>query len=612
MLGNVSPYINVTNDNQWRFCRPNTTTKVPPQDPPNPPQCPLIGNPIDPSTGVKIQTETDYTGPDGLEFKRTYRSSTGQFSSILDSRWSAANTPENPLGSSGTFYNWTYQTSGKWFFAHLPIMTNAVNEANHFLYTPDGTRLQFTEDGNGQPVAKTGTNVSVVKNPDPATQSVWLWEVTRADDSHERYDNQGRLVAKWPRLGEALTTSYAYSDANTPSNIAPRPGLMIRIITAYGRSLNFTYNANGLLATMTDPDGGLYRYAYNDASAPDNLTSVTYPDGHSKTYVYNEAAYLPPVSATVANPLYPHALTGIIDENGVRYATFSYDSNGRAIRTEHAGGVNKHSLSFAGNATTVTDPLNSVSTLNFQTIQGVPRLTGQSQPAGAGCGPAARNLSYDANGNITRRTDFNGNTTCYAYDLTRNLETVRLEGLVPGTACPADLGAYTPAANSAERKISSAWHPLWRVRTRIAEPKRLTTLEWGDSASQCGAIGVLCSKTQQATDDHAGTQGTAAQPIDTRQWHYRYNSRGQLLSSDGPRDNSTDVTDQTDYAYYPDDAETVNNRKRLKTVTDSAGHVTTYNSYDAHGHPTQIVAANGVISDLNYTPRGKLQSLTVA
>ena len=38
-------------------------------------------------------------------------------------------------------------------------------------------------------------------------------------------------------------------------------------------------------------------------------------------------------------------------------------------------------------------------------------------------------LTYDANANVSSRTDFNGQKSCYAYDLSRNLETKRVEGV---------------------------------------------------------------------------------------------------------------------------------------------------------------------------------------
>jgi len=576
-------------------CRLPATTPIPPQDPPGPQQCPnLQGNPIDLTTGIKIQPETDYAGPDGLEFKRTYRSSTGQFSSILTSNWLAANTADNRPGNTGAFYNGTATSYACGptpcsYPQRFPIITLASNELFHYLYTPDGKRLQFTEDGNGLPIAKADTNVGVIKNPDPATQSIWLWEVTREDDSHEQYDNQGRLTAKWSRNG--LKTTYRYSDTNTASNIAPRPGLMIQITSAYGRSLNFTYNAKGQLVTMTDPEGGVYSYAYNDAAAPDNLTSVTYPDGKTKTYVYNESAYLPAVSA---NPLYPYALTGIIDENGNRYATFTYDTNGRAISSKHYGTVNnvadqevdQYSFDYTdANNTAVTNPLGTVFRYAFSTIQKNPRITDTSQPGGSGCNAADNAVTYDANGNIASRTDFNGSKTTYTYDLTRNLETSRTEGLTS-----------TGASTAETRTITTAWHPTFRLPVQITNANLEITYTYNSQ----GDI------TQKTLKDIAANT--------TQSWNtrYTYDASGVLLQKveDGPR---TDVADLTTYDYYPADAACAGGhlgcRGQLMQVTSALGHLSRMTRYSAHGQPEELIDPNGLVTILIYDVRQRLISV---
>lgn len=195
---------------------------------------------------------------------------------------------------------------------------------------------------------------------------------------------------------------------------------------------------------LTAEDGSVETY-----NATGNLESATYPDQTTRSYLYNE-----PANVGVDMP---HALTGIIDENNHRFATFQYDAQKRAVLTQHAGGSERVSVAYGSTSNTVTDALGTAHTHRFQTIQGVVKSIGSDQPAGAGCSAAASAISYDANGNVASRTDFNGNLSCYAYDLSRNLETTRLEGLTPGSSCPADLASYTPA-NSSERKTSSQWH----------------------------------------------------------------------------------------------------------------------------------------------------------
>ena len=143
--------------------------------------------------------------------------------------------------------------------------------------------------------------------------------------------------------------------------------------------------------SVTDPAGGILTYGYD---AQSNLVSVTYPDGRSKTYHYNEPAH-----TSGAN--LPHALTGITDENGDRYATYQYAADGKAISTGHANGADLYTLTYnPDGSTTVTDPLGTVRTHTFTTILGVVKSTGQSQPGGSGCGPASSATTYDANGNI--------------------------------------------------------------------------------------------------------------------------------------------------------------------------------------------------------------------
>ncbi|MFJ2988637.1 RHS repeat protein [Collimonas sp. NPDC087041] len=300
---------------------------------------------------------------------------------------------------------------------------------------------------------------------------------------------------------------------------------------------------------------------------------VEYPDNKTRTYVYNE-------SANTADANLPHALTGIVDENGNRFAIFNYDSSGKAISTEHAGGVEKYSVAYTQpNAqSAVTDPLGSVRTYTFQTILNTIRNTGVSQPDGAGCSAAANNLTYDANGNVATRTDFNGSKTTYSYDLTRNLETSRVEA--SGTA--------------QARTITTAWHPTYRLPLTIAEPKLLTTYTYD-------ASGNLLRKTVQATSDTTGAQGLSPTLTGSpRTWSYTYNTVGQVLTATGPR---TDVADTTTYTY-----DTSGN---LSTITNAVGQVTTLSNYDANGRVGLITDTNGTTTALTYSPRGWLTGKTV-
>ncbi|MBI3773004.1 MAG: hypothetical protein HY272_09930 [Gammaproteobacteria bacterium] len=377
------------------------------------------------------------------------------------------------------------------------------------------------------------------------------WQLTTNTNDIESYDASGRLLSITNRVGETQTLTY---DAQNR---------LYQVFDSFSRAITFAYDTQNRIQTMTDPEGGVYIYGYG---VNNNLISVAYPDNKTRTYLYE-------------NTSFPHALTGIIDENGNRFATYAYDSQGRAISSEHAGGTEKVSLAYnTDGTTTVTDALNTSRTYSFQTILGVVKKTGQSQPGGSGCGPASSATTYDPNGNIASKTDFNGTVTTYTYDLTRNLETARTEAY--GTA------------NA--RTLNTQWHATFRLPTAIAEPLKLTTYTHD-------ANGNVLTQTEQATIDSNGSQGFAATLVGSpRVSTYTYNTFGQVLTVNGPR---TDVNDTTTYTY--------DTQGNVSSVTNALNHLTQITNYDASGRPLRIVDPNGLVTTLTYSPRGWLTSRNV-
>src|SRR5262249_23666680 len=106
--------------------------------------------------------------------------------------------------------------------------------------------------------------------------------------------------------------------------------LLVSVTDSFNRALTFTYQ-DGLLQTVTTPDALVLSYTYTASGETpgvlDRLASVTYSTSPptQQSYVYENAAL-------------PFALTGTIDENGTRYATWTYDQFGRATKSKHAGG----------------------------------------------------------------------------------------------------------------------------------------------------------------------------------------------------------------------------------------------------------------------------------
>lgn len=515
----------------------------------NGPDCTATGNPITIGTGNKWLIERDVIG--ALRFSRTYNSNPATPSSVFGEHWMGTYTQRLSL--------------------------NTPSAGNIRAIRPDGKVYSYTLSGNSYTADADITERLVGEFGSGG--ALIGYRLESSDHNIERYDAAGRLISLTTASGQIL--SMAYDGSNRLSSVTD----------PFGRSLVLTYDASNHVATLRNPTGGLTSYSYD---AIGNLTSVTYPDGKLKTYLYE-------------NPTFRFHLTGITDEHGVQFATYSYDDQGRAISEALADGVDAANLSFDTNATTITDALGTPRTFNFETILGRVKSTGQTQPGGAGCSATTNAQTYDANGNPASRTDFNGGTTSYQYDPARNLETKRVQA------------SGRPEA----RTTSTQWHSYWRAPTMVAEPLKRTTYVYnGDGGVFCApttatipnlsggahAINVLCSKTEQATTDATGSQAFGATLTGApRTWKWTYNAYGQVLTTDGPR---TDVADITTVTYYPVNDATPAKRGNVATVTNARGHVTQFSAYDLNGNPLTIVDPNGLITTLAYDTRQRLTSRT--
>jgi len=557
-------------------CVPNLQTTICP-DPEltrgKPKEC-GEGNPIDRSTGNKFQEERDFqgVGPFPLEFSRYYNSSRLKLG--------------RRLGVGGK--NWT----GTYSRAVVPMSGGRIA-----VDLADGSTIKF-ENQSG----------SLVSLNDPAKRLMALagggWKLSGNDEVDEYYDASGRLLRLQHRTGLAHVVSYNAN--NVPATVTD----------SFGRTLTFEYRAYLVLARMTDTGGGTFVFEPNADGY--QMGKVTYPDGSSRSYVYDETAYAPNAW---------NLLTGIVDENSARFATFRYDAQGRATSTEHGAGIDQHTLAYdPAGQTLTTDPLGSQRTHGFRTYLKRVLRTAQSQPAGAGCLASNSATSFDDKGLVLSRSDFNGTKTCFSNN-SRGLDVVRVEGGGTSVDCTA---LIAPAASlpAGARKVVTEWHPDWALKAKEASPGILTTNVYngqpdptnGGALASCAPSGallpdgkpivVLCKQVEQATTDVNGSLGfgaTVDATVQSRVWSYTYNQVGQMLTSKGPR---TDVDDTTTYTYYAD-VTTDHAPGDLQKVRNAAGHETRYTKYDKAGRVLQSIDATNTTTDITYKPRGWVNTVIV-
>ena len=406
----------------------------------------------------------------------------------------------------------------------------------------DGASYQFEQNGSDW--------ISTFNPALKLEQSGSNWIFTDTSDTRETFDSSGKLISIAYRNGQIETLTYDLTAAQGGDDDSTT---LDKVTGAFGHTISFAYDPNGQLISVTTPDG-VITYGFD---SNDNLSSVTYPDTTIRQYVYEDTEH-------------PNHLTGIIDENSDRFATWDYDAAGRAILSERAGGRERVQLAYNGNGTTTLTTANGASrTYTFTTEQGQQKLAGLTGDVCGQCpGGSTKDRTYDANGFLDEATDWEGNITKTARNGRGLTETL------------------TEAKGTAEERVTTTvWHASYRLPTKITTPRNVTDYVYD-------------------TDGNP-TSITVSGGGKTRAWAFTYNTHGQVLTIDGPR---TDVTDTTTLEYYS--CTTGSHCGQLKKVTNALSHVTTYDSYDTSGRLTQMTDPNGLQTAYTYDSRGRVLTVT--
>ncbi len=542
------------------------------------------GDPINTATGNMFRQDTDYDSPTWLTLRRFYNSKTFVSSVAMGNQW--RHSFERTLD--------------------LLLSPNSVDGSRIDVRRPDGGLERF-RPSNGAWVTDPDMPDTLTERRDSAGVLLGYSLAVAATQQTELYDTAGQLRSVFDRMGQTVLT-LEYSDLPPVPGTKPPPNLLQRVTDASGRSLSFAYDSNNRLATVTLPDGGTLTYGYDTTG---NLTSVQYPDGKTRQYVYNEASL-------TSNKSQPTALTGVIDEKGVRFETTSYASNGKAISSSFAGNVDATTVAYSastsnwGTPATVTSPLGTQVYLTYtDSGYGSLKPTGAGSDCGQQCNQPWKALTYDDNGYPASRTDFKGTVTKTTY------------------AAGGLLTQQVDASGTAQqRTTNTTWNASLRVpltRTVLdAAGKTVGKTAWAYNAR--GQQTARCDIDPGVSAAASYTCGSAAKaPTGVRQWLTSYCDTvdgtqcpqiGLVLSKDGPR---TDVADTITYRYYLTADESgcatvggaCHRAGDLYQVIDALGRATTYVAYDRNGRPTRAQDANGLIRDLTYTPRGWAASSTL-
>ena len=524
-------------------------------------------HPCHPATGDKSRAEVDFTFA-GRPFTRHYHA--------LGQVW----------GTSGIGIAWSHPYD--------------MRMAHSTLIDADGTIETFSQI-NSATIDKTFTIISRGDNtPDRLLREsekdgiVWIAELRDRDGTRHRFDGLGRLIAI-DRPGDVQGSVTLQYSGQTSTD------LLNTVTDGLGRVLRFHYT-RGHLNQITLPDCQTVNYRQDDDG---NLVAVDYGNGQVKQYLYHEAG--------LATPDQRNLLTGIISEDGRRYASFRYDQQGRAITSVlhdgrsasdgSANAVERTTLNYLSDSTVqVTADGNGTKTYTIQ--PGVyRRIVGISDSTGS----VGYQLSSD--GRLSGQTDPRGITTSYGYsDSYRNRQSEAV-----ATADAREITLTRTDDQQLERRelwSKGASPQLRAIQTyRYDNDRRLIAACTLDpavavaSGYACGSSARPPAGVMQATQTYCGSGQSESNCPLAGLLRTRTTTRGQTWQ----------------YQYYASDAEGCGSDPRhcahrkgdLASVLDGDGQaVLQVGAYDGAGRPLTLSDGNGSATKLAYDGRGRVRQIT--
>ncbi len=519
------------------------------------------GNPIQLSSGAKLQAEIDYQG-------------NGEYPLVLSRNYSSAWTmPDGHWGE-----HWLGTGSSR------IVSVNTDNEGD--VYTavrPNGSYLKFAwiSGGGGatRPV-KTDTNASLTLYN---YQDGYIWVLRLPDGTHEVYDfDMQAFIADqrytsrllWTKWRGGLRHTYAYDTE----------GRVETITHTNGRQLQFVYDSQGRVEQVIAPEEQVFSYQYDLLG---NLASVTYPgpaseeagDTATKTYLYEDARH-------------PYHLTGIVDEHGQQFAHYAYDEEGRAVLSEHGEGAERVEVLQYGDNVRTRNALGKETIYHFGTAGSgagtIRQLLSVDGEASASCAASNSSTSYDANGFRDLLKDANDHYTDFDYD-DRGQLIRRTEPLVMVD------GNLEPLPET--RIVETDWigSPALNLPVEQREPGKTTRYTYQNDR--------VITRTETDTAEQTvpyGTQGN------TRIWTYSYTfydseqSQIETLALDGPLPGAEDTRRYT-----------FDLMGNLIRYVNPLGQSIDYSNHTPQGQPGRIVDANGLVTDMSYNAVGLLTEARV-
>ncbi|HEY0762426.1 MAG TPA: RHS repeat-associated core domain-containing protein [Pyrinomonadaceae bacterium] len=544
------------------------------------------GNPVDYSTGMKIEQVTDasFGGPlGGVQLVRIYTSDMS--AQAVFGRFGRGSRDNFDVQLTG---NWVVGGAGR---VRMPY--DITGQLYNYSGTDTDGALLFTTN------TKAGQLGDAVRKLTNGT-----FEYRFAEGNLLRFNSSQQLTAVVDRNGNATTLGYS-------------GGILTTITDPVGRSLTLTYSG-GSVSRVTDPIGRVWNYTYGAFNGIAGfLANVSGPLNQSWQYSYTNAR-----------------LSSVTDPRGIVTKRITYDGNGRVIAQQFAdGGTEHYEYDLSGitvTATRIIDTMGRVNTRRFnasgyilsktdpfgQTSQINRDLTTNLPTSNVGpCGCPEATRTFDAKGNPTETTDRAGRTVKAEYDpVTNKITRIQNKAGQVTTYHYDGRGNLLSTTNALNETTTLTYGPnglLASVSDALGHTSRIEYDAQGNISAQIDAL----NNRTTIEYDGIGRPTAIVDPLGRRS-EATYDARDRLITFTDPsgavtrfeydnNGNRTAVIDALNHKW----TQTYDAKGRLTSATDPLNRVTRF-FYNASDEIVRAITPSGRTVQYTYDVRGMRSTVT--
>ncbi len=534
----------------------------------------------------------------------------------------------------------------------------------------DGRKTKYTLNGTTY-TPPPGRFENLVKNPDNS------WTLTQAQGEQHQFDAEGKLVAVNDRNNNTITLIYdtgkqpyygKHKFAQDPLNsvVIGSDYRLIQIVDTGGRTIDLTYNADGLLDKIID---GSREVAFTYDPATNDLLSVTkpatpqFPAGVTKSFEYenHNVRRIKDARNQYFVENFYDAMGRVQQQNlGGNNFAFDYSVIDQVTETDRKGFENIYTFNTAGNMVKkeertnglrLTDPVSFVTTYAYNadslktseilpkgngvkylydTANPDPRSRGNLLEIRRKAGMAAADnnandlvtvMTYEPLFNqINTVTDPKGNTTAYTYDYELptnhlkynakgNLVFIDQPPVAAGTPVTEfaynSFGQVTEAIDPNGNATQYAYDPVTGYLTDIYQDPAGISAHTRFTYDAFGNLDVVADANNHATDydyDELGWLNKVTNPLGHVTKH-TFDANGNIVKTERQADILATAWQTTEFTY--------DIFNKLKTVKDPLNRVTTYN-YDNNESLGSVIDAELNTTSYVYDERDLLFTVTDA